>query len=402
MIRKEKLRKVIDSQREWIKNLDSGIIREELSEISIPENRALIISGIRRCGKSTLLKQILEDVNEFYYLNLEDPRLEGFELDDFNKSRDIFKNQSDKGVYFFDEIQNIDKWENFIRFLVDRNEKVVITGSNASLLSRELGSKLTGRHKTIELFPFNYREFLRYKEKEPSKETYKEFLFKGGFPNYLKEEDPTYLNDLLKDVIMRDIAIRHNIKNTSVLEKLALYLLSHTGDEFSYNSLKKTFNVKSVQSIIDYVSFFEDSYLLFTIPMFSYSYKKQQVNPKKTFSIDNGFSSANTVSFSEDYSKMLENSVFLELNKKYDDIFYYQNKKECDFVVKKKNEIVNAYQVCYKLNDHNLNREINGLYEAMDKFNLEKGLILTYDDEDQFKKNDKTIIVKPVWKWLTE
>lgn len=402
MIRKDKLQKVIKSQREWIKKLDSGVKREILPDIKLSSSRALVISGIRRCGKSTLLKQILGKQKEFYYLNLEDPRLEGFELEDFDKAREIFKNLYSKGVYFFDEIQNVKGWETFIRFLVDRNEKVVITGSNASLLSRELGSKLTGRHKQIELFPFSYREFLDFYNLKPSQKSFKKFSYKGGFPEYLKEDDETYLNELLKDVIMRDIAVRYGIKNASILEKIAIHLLSHIGKEFSYNSLKSMFKIKSVQSIIDHISYFKDSYLLFTIPIFSYSYKKQQVNPKKVYSIDNGFSYANTVSFSEDKGKILENSVFLELRKNYKDIFYFQKDNECDFVIKEKEKITKAFQVCYKLTDENQEREIDGLLEAMEKFDLKEGYILTYNQKDEFNKNNKKIIVKPVWKWLTK
>lgn len=403
MIRKEKLRKIINSQRKWIKKIPSGTKREILEDIELTGSRALVISGIRRCGKSTLLKQILEKQKEFYYLNLEDPKLEDFEAKDFTKAKDIFENLYGKrGIYFFDEIQNVDEWENFVRFLVDRNKKVVITGSNASLLSRELGSKLTGRHKRIELFPFSYREFLKFHSLKPSKKTYERFLFRGGFPEYLKNDDETYLNELLKDVIMRDIAVRFGIKNTTILEKIAIYLMSHTGKEFSYNSLKNMFKVKSVQSVIDYVSHFRDSYLLFTIPLFSYSYKKQQVNPKKVFSIDNGVSNANSITFSEDKGRMLENSVFLELRKQYKNIFYFQDKNECDFVVKEKNKVSKAFQVCYKLTDNNQDREINGLLEAMEKFELERGHLLTFNEEDDFEKDGKKIIVKPVWKWLTE
>ena len=403
MIRKEVLKEIIESQRDWIQRLDSGIQREILENIRLSPTKAVVISGIRRCGKSTLLKQIMEQQKEFYYLNLEDPRLEGFESKDFTKVQEIFEETyGQSGVYFFDEIQNIPNWETFIRYLIDRKKKIALTGSNASLLSRELGSKLTGRHKRVELYPLSYREFLDMTGKNPSEDTYKEYLHTGGFPEYIKEKDETDLNELLKDVIMRDIATRHSIRNTTILEKIALYLLSHTGNEYSYNSLKHMFHMKAVQSVIDYISYFEDSYLIFTIPRFSYSYKKQQVNPKKAFSIDNGLSKVNTIAFSKDTGKMLENDVFTELRRHNETIFYFQENGECDFLIKEKEKITQAIQVCTRLNEENQDREINGLFEALEMFKLKTGLLLTLDEEDQFERDGKIVLVRPVWKWLAQ
>ena len=400
MIRKEILSGVIESQRNWILHLEKGILREKIKDIKFFDSFAFVITGIRRCGKSTMLSQILNKQKKFYYLNLEDPRLEGFELGDFNRADEIFKElYGQGGIYFFDEVQNIPKWESFIRFLTDKKETIVLTGSNASLLSRELGTKLTGRNIQLELYPFSYREFLKLQKLNPGKKSFEEYLIDGGFPEFLKRGDKTILQELLKDVVMRDIVNRYGIKNTSVLRKLAIYLISHAGKEFSHNSLKRMFEIKSVQSIIDYVSYLEDSYLIFTVPKFSYSYKKQQMNPKKVYSIDNGLSNANSITFSEDKGKMLENSVFLELKRRYQEIFYYQKSGECDFLVKEKG-ILGAIQVCYELNDENEKREINGLLEALKELKLKEGLILTYDQEDEYSIEGKKIAVKPVWKWL--
>jgi uncharacterized protein len=403
MITKENLTSVIKSQREWISTIDKGIERRELRELKLKDSFALVISGIRRCGKSTLLNQVLSNQKKFYYLNLEDPRLEGFELSDFNKADNLLKElYGSGGIYFFDEIQNIEKWEKFIRFLVDKKNKVMITGSNASLLSRELGTRLTGRHISSELFPFSYLEFLKFFNQKPSEKTYSDYLYKGGFPEYLKDNDITLLHELLKDVLMRDIVNRFGIKNIAILKKLAIYLLTNVGKEFSYSSIQKMLEIKAVQTVIDYISYMEDSYLIFTIPKFSYSYKKQQVNPKKVYSIDNGLSSANSASFSKDKGKMLENNVFINLRRKYKEIFYYQNKGECDFVVKDREKVILAIQVCYEFNDENQKRELNGLIEAMDELKLEDGLILTYNQQDKLEVEGKKIILKPVWKWLLE
>jgi len=403
MLSKEILSNVIISQREFLDSLEQGTIREKSREINIEDSFALIITGVRRCGKSTFLNQLIKKQKKAYYLNLEDPRLEGFDLADFNKIEVIMKEiYGEGGTYFFDEIQNIPKWEKFIRYLIDKKEKVVITGSNASLLSRELGTKLTGRYIQIEMFPFSFKEFLDMKKLNGSLESFKDYFYKGGFPEFLKKENPLILHGLLSDIIMKDIAVRFNIKNTNTLNKIAVFLISNVGKEFSYNSIKKMFDIKSVQSVIDYISFFEDAYLTFNTPRFSYSFKQQQVNPKKAYSIDNGFSNNNSASFSKDNGKMLENLVFLSLRRKYKDIFYFQQKKECDFLIKEKDKITQAIQVCFDFNEETKDRELIGLLEALREFKLKRGLILTYNQEDEFKIDNNLIKIIPVWKWLLE
>ena len=403
MITKETLKEVIILQRNFLDTIEQGTARERWKSIKLEDSFALIITGIRRSGKSTFLNQILRKQKKGYYLNFEDPRLEGFEFSDFNKIETVMKEiYGEGGIYFFDEIQNIEKWEKFIRYLIDKKEIILITGSNASLLSKELGTKLTGRHLQIELFPFSFREFLSMKKQKPSIKLFGDYLYKGGFPEYLKKENPAILHELLYDIVAKDIAVRFGIKNTNVLNKLLVYLISNVGKEFSYNSIKKMFYIKSVQSIIDYISYFENAYLIFTIPSFSYSYKQQQVNPKKIYSIDNGFSFNNSVSFSKDKGKMLENLVFLELRQKFREIFYFKKINECDFIVKQKEKIIYAIQVCFDLNEENKNREINGLLTGLKEFNLKEGLILTYNQKDSFLIDGKRIIVKPVCEWLLE
>lgn len=403
MITKETIKEVIELQRDSLNRAEIGTLREEKKEIAILDSFALIITGVRRCGKSTLLHQLIKNQKKAYYINFEDPRLGSFDLNDLNKVEPIMEElYGQGGTYFFDEIQNVPQWEKFIRYLVDKKKKVVLTGSNASLLSKELGTKLTGRHLRYELFPFSFREFLKLKNAESSLDTFKEYLFQGGFPEFIKKNNPTILHELLSDIVMKDIAVRFNIKNTEILRKIAIFLITNVGKEFSYNSIKKMFSIKSVQSVIDYVSFFEEAYLIFSIPRFSYSFKQQQVNPKKVYSIDNGFSNNNSASFSKDSGKMLENLVFLALRRKYKDILYFQEKNECDFVIKEKDKIVQAIQVCFDLNEETKDREINGLMESMREFKLNQGLILTYKQDDEFKIDNRTIKVLPVWKWLLE
>ncbi len=400
---KEDIRRVVTSQRADLQIELPNISREKFKEIELLPGFAIIISGIRRCGKSTLLMQLIKTKQSFYYLNFEDERLLNFSISDFEKLQEVFLEEfGQSNNYFFDEIQNIDKWELFIRKILDKKKYVTITGSNASLLSKELGTKLTGRHLREELFPFSFNEFLTLERKKATINSFKEYFFNGGFPEYLQLKKSAILNELLTDVVIKDIAIRHKIKNLKSLREMAVYLISNTGKEFSYNSLKKVFNLGSVNSVISFISYFEDSYLLFTLPKFSYSMKKQLVAPKKIYSIDNGLSNINSTSFSKDLGKMLENMVFTHLKKRHADIFFFQDKGECDFVIKENLKINKAIQVCYELNEDNKKREIDGLLAAMTTFNLRNGLILTYDQEDELTLDNKKIFLKPVWKWLLE
>lgn len=400
---KEKIEEVV---KEQINNLEleiNNIQREDLKKIKLVNGFAIIISGIRRCGKSTLLKQLLKNEKKFYYVNLEDIKLNNFELEDFIKLEEIFcENYGVGGTYFFDEIQVIPKWEKYIRGLADKKNKILITGSNASLLSRELGTLLTGRHISRELFPFTYKEYLEYTKQKSSKISVQKYIEEGGFPEYLRFKKTDNLQELFKDVLMRDVAIRFNIRNTNRLKKIAIYLITNVGKEVSYNQLKKMFSVPSIQTVIDYIGFFEDSYLLFTVPKFSYSPKKQQVYPKKIYSVDNGLSVANSLSFSKDKGRMLENIIFQHLRRQHDEIFYFKERNECDFLIKEKDRIIQAIQVCYLLNGDNQKREVDGLIQALKETKLDKGIIITLDQEDKIEEQGKKIEIKPVWKWLLE
>lgn len=210
-----------------------------------------VVTGIRRCGKSSFLHQIRSlYYPDAAYFNFEDARIFGFEVEDFTKLDDIIgKNQT---VYFFDEIQNVPSWELFIRQLHDRKCKVYVTGSNASLLSKELATRLTGRNIRLELFPFSYQEFLLLEQIGAGIISFDKYLHSGGFPEYLADKSVYILQNLLKDIAMRDIAVRYGIRNTQSLMDITLYLLSNTGKEFSYNNLRKTFSIGSTNTVVDY------------------------------------------------------------------------------------------------------------------------------------------------------
>jgi len=397
MILKDTLKNIARLQREELEKQEIGVPRELLNSLDSGSSHAVIISGIRRCGKSTLLRQFMRKLKNYYYFNFEDPRLIGFEVSDFEKLDAVLKEvYGQSKYYFFDEVQNVLGWERFVRKMQDASKKFFITGSNASLLSKELGTKLTGRHISYELFPFSFAEMLDLRKIKPSLDSFNDYFGQGGFPEYLKYGNDAMLQQIFKDIINRDVVVRHKLRNSKLVEQLAFYLLSNSGKEFSHNQLKKMFNVGSTNTMTTYVSFFEDSYLIFTIPKFDYSYKKQLVNPKKIYAIDIGLAKTNSVSFSEDKGRTLENIVFLHLRRKHKDIYYFKGKNECDFLVKEKGKITEAYQVCYDLTEENKERELAGLKEAMETFKLKIGVIVTLKQKDKLDN----IKVVPAWEWV--
>ncbi|MBU0764742.1 MAG: ATP-binding protein, partial [Bacteroidetes bacterium] len=339
------------------------IIRDK--KLSSTSKNITVVTGIRRCGKSTLLSNSLKKKKRKIFLNFEDTRLDGFELSDFLKLEKIAVSMKVKCL-ILDEIQNINGWEKYIRSAHDKGYQVFITGSNASMLSRELGTKLTGRYIQAELFPFNYHEFLLYTKNKASANSLKRYLSKGGFPEYLYKRDDEYLRTLLRDIVVRDIAVRRNIRNEHILLRLALNLMSNVGKEISYNRTSQAVGIKSVRTTIDYCDYLTESYLFDFIPRFSFSIKQQLVNPKKVYSVDTGMTRSNSLSFNEDWGRMLENSVFIHLRRSYTDIMYYNDgNSECDFLIRKNERILLAVQVCWQLTGDNLNREIRGLKNAM-------------------------------------
>lgn len=395
MLLKEEIELAVNRQKKLFDQHLSLTPREAKNKINKGSLQVEVITGIRRSGKSSLMRQLIEEsAPKYSYLNFEDPRLFDFTVDDFSKLDEIL--ESSGSPYFFDEIQNVKGWEVYVRQLHDHGKKVFITGSNASLLSRELGTRLTGRYLAYEIFPFSYSEFLEYHAWEDNAESFQNYLDLGGFPEYLRDKNPEILQNLLKDIVFRDIAIRYGIKNTKTLLDITLYLISNVGKEISYNGIKKTFEIGSANTVSDYLNWLEDAYLLFFLPRFSWSAKSISKNPKKVYCIDTGFARANSLSFSKDQGRLLENLVYLIFRKTTYQLFYYREKKECDFVVFEEKTCKWAVQVSEKIHSENKNREIEGLFEAMSFFDLKEGFILTLDQEDSLSVDGKMIRILPI------
>lgn len=398
---KDVLKSILLSQQEWLVPEEKEIPREQLGKFSSLPPFAYLLTGVRRSGKSTLLKQLMRQHGSMNYFNFEDSRTAGFELNDFLVLEELFSElPGSEPVLFFDEIQNVPGWERFVRDAVDRKKTVVITGSNANLLSMELGSKLTGRHLDYEVFPFSYCEFLTYLNLMPGSDSFLSYLTEGGFPGYLSLGKKEVLSTLVSDILVRDIFSRYNLRNLDVYRRIVQYLLSNTGKEVSFNNLKNTFEIGSASSVMDFLNYLKDAYLLFLVPRYDTSLKVQARNPRKVYAIDQGLVNFSSVSGSPDRGRLLENTVYLQLRRLGYEIWYFKGKRECDFICRNDKKFFFAIQVSWQLEQQNEKRETEGLLEAMNQLNLSEGTIITFDQEDKIVKEGKTIRLIPGWKWM--
>jgi len=399
MLLKSEIEKAVDQQALLYQHKEEGIERSVLSKIKLQKSHILVITGVRRCGKSTLMLQLSRQVKgAFSIFNFEDPRIFGFETEDFPKLTEVL-DASD--ILFLDEIQNVAAWEVFVRHLYDREKILCITGSNASLLSSELSTRLTGRNLQLELFPFSFAEYCLYKKSDQNKASFLNYLLEGGFPDYLLTNNKEVLQQLFKDIMYRDIIVRHGVRNHKTIIDIGLYMISNVSKAYSLNKLKKAFGLGSVNTVSEYIQWLEDSYVLFSLPRFSWSAKSIAINPRKVYTVDTGFARANSLSFSKDSGRLFENAVYLQLRRTYEDLYYFRDKGECDFVVREAGGVNQVIQVCLEVNRDNMKREVDGLSEAMDFFELKEGLIITMNQDDELKTDGGIIRLLPAWKWFS-
>ncbi|EKE05815.1 MAG: hypothetical protein ACD_19C00176G0037 [uncultured bacterium] len=417
----DSLKSILKEQIDLFNSKELGVEREILKTISksIKSPHVLVITGLRRVGKSTLLAQIAKRYldNKFYYVNFEDERLLSLTVKDFDMLHETLISMfGEKKTFLFDEIQNIPEWERFIRRLNDQGYKFIITGSNASLLSQELGTKLTGRHLKVEVFPFSFREYLLYRKFEISKtdiltttqrgkllKYQSEYISSGGIPDALKYPDINLHKTLYDDVLYRDIATRYRIDNIKELKELSFYLISNISSLISFNKLKKLLMLGSVNSIKAYVDYFETSWLFFILNKYAYSVKEQQIANKKVYSIDTGLAKSIGFSFSNNLGRLIENIVYLNLRRKQKSLYYYKTQEgyEVDFYSPSESLLI---QVSYYLDKNNLERETRALINACHEKNNDhiknKLIIITQSYKDSIIVEDKKIEIIPLYEWL--
>ncbi|MDP2336672.1 MAG: ATP-binding protein [Bacteroidota bacterium] len=413
---KELLKSVLFDQQKLVWNIRN--VKRDFPTAYLNNQEIVVITGIRRCGKSTLLQQIRAEQSEKdYFINFDDERLIQFHVEDFQILYETFIELFGvQKTFYFDEIQNITGWERFVRRLHDYRNKVFITGSNANMLSRELGAHLTGRYVNHDLYPFSFREFLEYKEKVPSpsemystegkseiKALFSQFFSVGGFPVFLENQNDNYINSLYENILYRDVMVRNNLTNEKELLELVYYLASNVSRLSSFSSLAKTIGVKNASTISNYLQFIQNTYLIFQVNKFDFSLKKQIQNTKKTYFIDQALVTRLGFLFSEEKGRLLENIVFIELKRRGHEVYYFSGKNECDFLIRRGIQISNAVQVCYSFDSQETKtRELNGLMEAMKTYSLTEGLILMNDTEEEITLDSLTIHIIPVWKWLLQ
>ncbi len=384
------------------------------------------IVGVRRCGKTNLMYLIAKKGN-FIYLNCEDRLVYPLKLEDLNYLIEFIyeENLLKKPVFLMlDEIQTVEKWEVFAKSIYDEFKgrvKLIVSGSVKLLLSKDYGKLLTGRHKSIELFPLSFKEFLAFKgfsnferiteEKEAKIRKFaEEYLKHGSFPKYILTDDFSYLEEGFNDIIERDIKSRVEVRKKEVIDELTGLFIERIGTLVSFTKMRNILRNKgykvSTDLVIRYSSIFETVFLFFFLPIYSPKYSEVIKNPKKIYCVDNGFFKLFYLNFSENSGKLMENTVAIELLKRGyktgKDLFYAKvDGKEVDFVLKKGLKIKQLIQVCYSLEDYNTKeREIKSLLKASKELKCNNLLIISWDEEDEIKEKGKNIKVVPLWKWL--
>jgi predicted AAA+ superfamily ATPase len=428
---KNKIKELLIEYKQRFLTTRTDLIRREVQdniEPFIKFKEVVIITGPRRGGKSSLMKLICDDLikkdkvppSNILYLNFEDERFIEFNTVDFAQIFELFLqiNKPTGRLYFFlDEIQNVTSWERWVnRLYENENIKIFITGSNASLLSSEISTALTGRNRTVTNFPFSFGEFLTFKnfrlqendfyqtrKRAVIKGFFQEYLRLGGYPEIIKINDPTLLEQYFKDIIYRDILPRYSIKKIKEIRELCLFLASNLSSIHSYNRLQSLIGVKSINTVKTYLEILEEAFLFFRINLFDYSIKRQIYNPSKIYIIDTALGNSISFKFSENIGHIYENLVFLELKRRNKEIYYWKSKKgkEVDFLIKKGLNIEEAIQVSYNLDyKKTLNREIESLLMAKDEFKIKHLSIITEDEEAEKEIGDVKIKIIPLWKWL--
>lgn len=425
---------LVDQNPHWNEEYHfDGIRREKFDQLakylSVPH--VIAITGVRRCGKSTLLKQLIDELinnqqtpnQNILFLNLEQPYLLQY-TDDINQLENIFQTyltlKLPKGQIYvlLDEVQFFRNWPVFIKSHYEKKKiKFIITGSNSSLLSSEMITLLSGRALSIELYPLSFREYMttfniefqtkekRLANRQVLNHHLLNYIKNGSFPEIFHLPDEQLSNDILnayaKTIIFQDIAPRLNLRKPNELEKLFAYLITNIGSICSYNKLASHFAL-SDKAIKDYIYAFSEAYLLFELEKFSFSVKNQQRANKKIYAIDTGMTNACGFRFSENHGKLLENTIYLECKRRGYEIFYYKTDSnfEVDFIIKK-DRTIQAIQVSWDINQPDTyQREIRALSSTMDELNIDSGTLVTLSELTKPKNQDSRIKLTPAYEWL--
>ena len=428
---KEEIIKILNEWNFWNRDLPYTLKRRDYEneiEKKYKTEEIIFLKGVRRSGKSTILINHIKNLlnqgvkkEEILFINLEDPRFAPFLdlslLEKIKEAYIYYLKPKNKPHIFLDEIQNIDGFEKWLNKEYElKSSFLYATGSNSKLLSKEIGSVLSGRYLDILVYPLSFKEFLYFKGFQISNEFeyiskrleieryFEEFMEFGGFPKVVLMEDEEVKKAELKSyfdsILLRDIVARYKLDNFLKLEQLAVFLLSNISNLVSNNKLKNILNI-SYETIEKYMEYLQNAFLIYTVKKFDWSLKKQIVNPKKVYSIDTGLSKRVSFEVGKKKGDLLENIVFLELKRRFEKIYYYKTKDiyEVDFLVKENEKITHLIQVSLSLNNEKtLKREIRALQKAKEELKTDSELILLTLDNPQIEHNDVKII--NIVKWL--
>lgn len=419
---------------EWLEEWEMpALVPRDAPDVQ-PENlkRILAVVGPRRAGKTYFMYQLIQALlssgryskKQILFMDFEDYRLGEIGPDAMEEILVAFHRLA--GQYpvflFFDEIQHLPNWNRVLRTLHNRARfRIVVSGSNSKLLSSEIASELRGRYEDLLMLPFSFCEYLRYRNVPYSHASmhtaargkilaaFDDYLKHGGFPEVAlsktRTEQRKILQGYFRTIFFRDILDRYNIKARSVLDALMNDVLENYADIFSIARFEKQLRSNdmpcSKRTISNYVSYLKEAFFIISHERFSFSSRRRIMNPKKVYLSDTGFAALGHP-FSENRGRILENLVAVEFFRRGMETYYFKNRNECDFVVKEGRNPAHAIQVCWELTTRNEKRELAGLKEACKALELRSGIILTYDQEQEWEANGIKIAVMPVWKWLLE
>lgn len=418
------IEKVLLEQQDELEALEGEVLihRPEEDLINLNSKLAQVVIGVRRSGKSTLCFNALRKAGVHYaYANFDDERLEELETKDLdNVLQTLYKIYGKFDYLFLDEIQNIDGWPLFVNRLLRQKIHIIITGSNAKLLSTELATHLTGRHHKIELFPFSFKDWCSIKEVDYSRLTtknkgllskaYEEYFRQGGFPELISgEENPKeYISTLIDNIISQDIKKRYKIRNIDALKRLAHHILNETPALIVKDTLQNIIGIKSERTLGNYLMYLNQTYLISTISKYS-SRSRERARNEKSYAIDVAFMDKRENAFSgENLGWRLETIVYLELLRRKagteNDIYYYQGRSaEADFVVCDGNKALAVYQVSYDIsNPKTRKREIKGCIAGAKATKCDNIYLITDHESEVIEEDGYTIQVVPIWEWLTK
>ncbi len=419
----------------WEKEIETGILRDQyLNQIQryAQTDEIIVLTGIRRSGKSTILLQFLQSIikkgvppQNTLYINFEDPKfydiLKVGLLDEIWSAYNQHLKPEGTVYLVLDEIQKVNGWEHWVRAKYDQkqNLKIFVTGSNADLLSSEFSSVLTGRHLQLHVTPLNFTEFLKFhditaqpdpfwldKNRDVLSDFTVRYLKLGGFPKIVLTKDEILRKELLSqyfnDILTKDIVECYNVKEVAKLKSLALFYGTNFTRGYSFHKIKKTADFSlSLDSIHRFSHFLESSFLIAFLQKFSYSLKRQNQAERKVYFADNGMHHAIAFKFSSDHGKLLENTVYRHLKQREEDVYYFSEKNEVDFICKKGTAVTDLINVSYQIEDkETLFREIKSLKEAMKYFKLnESKLIIAQGKSQTIQENGFTVSIIPFYEW---